>query len=69
LHSEPYVRVYGQQAIDEWPARNQCPQNDKLCEQSVWFYQTVLLTDRTRMEQIAVAIQKIRKYAKELQKA
>jgi perosamine synthetase len=68
LHSEPYVRVYGQQAIDEWPARNQCPENDKLCEQSVWFYQTVLLTDRTRMEQIAAAIQKIRKYAKELQK-
>lgn len=69
LHSAPYVRVYGQQAIDEWPERNHCPENDKLCEQAVWFYQTVLLTDRARMEQIAAAIQKIRKYAKELQKA
>ncbi|MGQ9504527.1 MAG: DegT/DnrJ/EryC1/StrS family aminotransferase [Thermogutta sp.] len=69
LHSPPYLRVYGQQAIERWPERNQCPENDKLCEQAVWFYQTVLLTDRTRMEQIAAAIQKIKKYAKELQKA
>lgn len=67
LHSEPYIRVYGQQAIEQWPERNQCPENDKLCEQAVWFYQTVLLTDRARMEQIAAAIQKIRKHAKELQ--
>ncbi|HOP75986.1 MAG TPA: DegT/DnrJ/EryC1/StrS family aminotransferase [Thermogutta sp.] len=69
LHSEPYVRVYGRQAIEQWPERNQCPENDKLCEQAVWFYQTVLLTDRTRMEQIAAAIQKIKKFAGDLQKS
>jgi len=69
LQSEPYVRVYGRQMIDQWNERNQCPENDKLCEQGVWFYQNVLLTDRTRMEQIAAAVHKIKKNAKELQKS
>lgn len=69
LRSAPYVRVYGRQTIDAWPEKNECPANDKLCEQSVWFYQNVLLTDKQTMEAIALAIQKIKKYAAELIKA
>lgn len=69
LRSEPYRRIYGTEALAAWPEKNQCPENDKLCEQSVWFYQNVLLTDKTTMEQIATAIHKIKKYAADLRKA
>lgn len=69
LRSEPYRRIYGAEVLAAWPERNQCPENDRLCEESVWFYQSVLLTDRTTMEQIATAIHKIKKYAAELRKA
>ena len=68
LRSEPYIRVYGREVIDAWPSKNECPENDKLCEQSVWFYQNVLLTDHQTMEKIALAINKIKKHAGDLRK-
>lgn len=68
LDSPAYRRIYGEQRLKEWHERNECPANDVLCEQGVWFYQNVLLTDHTRMEQIATAIQKIRRYAADLRK-
>lgn len=62
-----YLRIYGEKTMNQWLERNECPQNDKLTtEQGIWFYQTMLLGSRTDMEQIAKAIGKIRKYAKEL---
>lgn len=68
LRSEPYVRVYGQKTIDDWPARNQCPENDKLCEEAVWCMHTLFLTDHEHMERIAAAIAKIHKHAAALTK-
>ncbi len=69
LRSQPYVRVYGQKTIDQWPERNQCPENDKLCEEGCWLMHTVLLTSKEQMEQIAAAVAKIHKHAAELAKA
>jgi dTDP-4-amino-4,6-dideoxygalactose transaminase len=69
LESRPYVRVYGKAAIDAWAQRNACPENDKLCEESVWFMQNMLLGPRGDMEQIAEAIRKIHAHAGELVKA
>ncbi|PPL00935.1 DegT/DnrJ/EryC1/StrS family aminotransferase [Parapedobacter indicus] len=65
-----YLRMYGEKAMKEWLERNQCPQNDTLTgEQSLWFFQTMLLGTRENMEQIAEAIRKIQKYAKQIAKA
>lgn len=71
LASNPhYLRIYGEKTMKEWLERNQCPQNDKLTnEQSLWFFQTMLLGTRENMEQIAAAIRKIQKYAKQIAKA
>ncbi len=64
-----YLKIYGEKTMQEWLERNQCPQNDILTgEQAVWFTQTMLLGPKSDMEQIATAIKKIQKYAKELKK-
>lgn len=63
-----YLRIYGEKAMNEWLEKNQCPQNDKLVEEAVWFTQTTLLGTRSEMEQIAEAIGKIKTYAAELVK-
>lgn len=69
LKTRPYVKVYGKPTIDKWLERNQCPDNDKLCGEAVWFMQNMLIGPRTDMEQIAEAIGRIQKYAGEVGKA
>lgn len=65
-----YLSIYGEKTMNQWVERNQCPQNDKLTEeQSVWFFQNMLLGTRTDMEQIVEAIRKIKKFAIEISKA
>ena len=65
-----FLKLYGEKRLKEWLARNQdCPQNEKLCAEAVWFGQTMLLAERTRMDQIAEAIRKIQKHAAELARA
>ncbi|MHC4176924.1 MAG: DegT/DnrJ/EryC1/StrS family aminotransferase [Planctomycetota bacterium] len=69
LNSRPYVRVYGKAAISKWAERNECPENDKLCEEAVWFMQGMFLGPRSDMEEIAEAISKIRTHAPALARA
>lgn len=64
-----YLKVYGEKTMSDWLEQNHCPQNDQLCEEAVWFTQTMLLGSRKDMEQIAQAVQKIRKHAGDLVKA
>ena len=65
-----YLSIYGEKTMNQWLERNQCPQNDLLTsEQSVWFFQNMLLGPKTDMDQIAEAILKIQKYAAEIGKA
>jgi dTDP-4-amino-4,6-dideoxygalactose transaminase len=61
-----YQRLYGKERMARWAEANQCPVNDQLCEQGVWFTQTKLLTNRGEMERIAEAIAGIQKRAGEL---
>ena len=39
--------------------RNQCPVNDRLCEEAVWFGQNMLLAEKSDMDDIAAAIERI----------
>ena len=69
LNSRPYIRVYGKAAVEKWAQRNQCPQNDKLCGEAVWFMQNMLLGPRSDMDEIVEAIGKIRAHASALARA
>ena len=67
LNSRVYRTMYSERQIAEWEERNACPENDKLCEEAVWFFQTMLIGPRRDMDDIADAIRKIQKHAGELQ--
>jgi perosamine synthetase len=76
LNKEPFLgntfqtrawqRLYPQEILAGYAERNQCPVNDKLCQEAVWFTQTMLLGSREDMNQIAGAIRKIQAHAEEL---
>lgn len=58
-----YQRIYGKEFMNRWFEQNQCPENDRLCDQAVWFSQTKLLSDRQQMELIAKSIADIQRRA------
>ena len=68
LDSRGYRRVYPPEVLAGWKERTRCPQNDQLCQQAVWFGQTMLLGPRQDMDDIAGAIRKIRSAAAALAK-
>jgi perosamine synthetase len=71
LNNMPYLRdafqsklfkhVYPKEMLDfdRFVERNRCPQNDLLCEEAVWFRQSMLLGSKKDMNDIAAAIEKI----------
>lgn len=69
LQSTHYRNIYPESEVARHKDRSQCPENDKLCEEAVWFFQTMLLGSRTDMDQIVEAINKIRRNAAALAKA
>ncbi len=69
LGSRAYKRIYPAEVLDGWEERNQCPANDRLCKEAVWFTQTMFLGTPTDMDQIAEAIRKIRQHATRLAKS
>ncbi|MDX2149840.1 MAG: DegT/DnrJ/EryC1/StrS family aminotransferase [Bryobacteraceae bacterium] len=69
LESKGYKRIYGEKEIKSWSERNQCPANDRLCTEALWLYQGMLLGPRSDMDDVAAAIQKIRRQAAALVKA
>ena len=69
IQSRPYVRVYGDAAIESWAERNDCPENDRLCEEAVWFTQKMFLGPRSDMDEIVEAVRKIQAHAPALVRA
>ncbi|MBI3209016.1 MAG: DegT/DnrJ/EryC1/StrS family aminotransferase [Candidatus Solibacter usitatus] len=63
-----YQRFLSPAERKQWPDRTNCPQNDKLCGEAVWFTQTMLLGPRSGMETIAGAIRNIRAHAGEVKR-
>jgi len=45
--------------FDGYVERNQCPQNNQLCKEAVWFGQNMLLGSKSDMNDIAMAIEKV----------
>ncbi|MBI4891738.1 MAG: aminotransferase class I/II-fold pyridoxal phosphate-dependent enzyme [Acidobacteria bacterium] len=69
LASRGFQRLFSAQRLKQWAEQNQCPANDKLCTQAVWFTQNMLLGPKSDMDQIAGAIQKIKRNAAALAKS
>src|SRR5699024_5765955 len=69
LNSPNFKKFYPGERLnyERYTAENECPQNEKLCnEEAVWFTQNLLLGSRNDMDLIASAIGKIRKNAEKL---
>ena len=69
LNSRGFRRIYSEQEIKNWFDRNHCPENDKLCEDGIWWGQTTLLAERSGMDDIANAVEKIKNHAHAIKKA
>ncbi len=63
LQSRAFRYIYPAKLLSNWQQRNQCPENDKLCQEALWFGNLILLGTKPEMEQIAAAIRKIQKHA------
>jgi dTDP-4-amino-4,6-dideoxygalactose transaminase len=65
LKTKNYHLMYPPEMLDynKYMERNQCPVNDQLCEEAVWFGQNMLLAEKSDMDDIATAIERIHKNA------
>ena len=59
FQSKNFKKMYSKEQIDRAKQMSDCPDNDQLCSEAVWFFQTLLLGSRQDMDDIANAIQKI----------
>lgn len=66
LNSRAYKFIYTARQLDAYRQRLNCPENDRLCSEAVWFTQTMFLGERQDMEQIAAAVEKLHRQAGDL---
>lgn len=61
FESKNFQKVYPSEMLDfnRYVEQNRCPENDRLCEEAVWLYQNMLLGEKSDMDDIAKAIEKI----------
>jgi dTDP-4-amino-4,6-dideoxygalactose transaminase len=59
LHSPDFQKSYTKQRLDHCRQMNHCPDNNQLVEEGVWLFHNLLLTEKSDMDDIADAIQKI----------
>jgi perosamine synthetase len=66
-----FQKMYPPELLDykKYMEKNQCPENDQLCEEAVWFMHNLLLAGKSDMDDIAAAIWKIHKNADRIKKA
>jgi dTDP-4-amino-4,6-dideoxygalactose transaminase len=69
FNTRGYRRIYPDSYLRQWKERNHCPENDRLCDEAIWLYQSVFLGERGDMDQIAEAVRKIQAHADRLAKA
>jgi len=69
--SKNFKRMYHKDMLDynKYMEQNQCPENDLLCTEMVWFTQNLLLGSREDMDSIAYAISKIQASAESVKKS
>ena len=65
LKSKNFQLMYPPEILDykKYMESNQCPVNDQLCEEAVWIGQWSLLAEKSDMDNIAIAIERIHRNA------
>ncbi|WP_236973680.1 DegT/DnrJ/EryC1/StrS family aminotransferase [Membranihabitans maritimus] len=68
FNSKFYKKFYPSERLDydSYAEVNECPLNDQLCDEAVWFTQNLLLGSKEDMNNIANAIEKIYKNAEKI---
>jgi dTDP-4-amino-4,6-dideoxygalactose transaminase len=71
MQTKNFKLMYPPEMLDynKYMEKNQCPENDTLCEEAVWFGQNMLLAERSDMDNIASAIERIHKNAEKIKLA
>ncbi len=66
--SKNFRRMYPAETLDfnKFRESNECPENDKLCVESVWLQQNMLLAEKPDLDDIAAAINRIHKNAEKI---
>lgn len=59
LNSRGYKRLFSEKRLSQWREENHLPGNDQLSKEAVTFYQSILLGNKSDMDDIVNAIQKI----------
>ncbi len=61
FETKNFKRIYPKDQINykKWMNHNQCPQNDKLCDEAIWLTQNLLLGSQSDMDIIASAFQRV----------
>ena len=59
FQSKNFKKMYSPKQIERARQMSECPENDRLCSEAVWFFQSLLLGSRKDMDDIANAIEKI----------
>jgi dTDP-4-amino-4,6-dideoxygalactose transaminase len=70
FQSKNYQKMYPKSMLDfeKFKDQNNCPENDVLCEESVWLMQNLLLAEESDMDDIANAIERIHQNAEKIKK-
>jgi perosamine synthetase len=68
FQSKNFKKMYSNEELDfnKFKEKNECPENDKLCIESVWLQQNLLLAEQSDLDDIASAIERIRKNAEKI---
>jgi dTDP-4-amino-4,6-dideoxygalactose transaminase len=59
FNSRGYKRLFPEARLKQWREENQLPGNDKVCDEAVTFYQSILLGSKSDMDDIVNAISKV----------
>ncbi|HUX94237.1 MAG TPA: DegT/DnrJ/EryC1/StrS family aminotransferase [Bacteroidales bacterium] len=65
MQTKNFKLMYPAEMLDynRYMENNQCPANDQLCEEAIWFAQNMLLAEKSDMDDIATAIERIHRNA------
>ncbi len=68
MKTKNFQLMYPAEMLDynKYMEQNQCPANDQLCNEAVWFTQNMLLGEKSDMDDIALAIERIHKNASKI---
>lgn len=59
ISSKTFQKIFSKERLKKYREQNQCPVNDQLSEEGVWFGQTILLGTKNDMDDIISAFQKL----------